>query len=318
MKLNSPGAKGYTTNSKGIPLKVTSFEVFEVPKFSPKGEGEHSWGLLEKVNRNTIDVVKEIARWSGANSRDIGYAGLKDKKGRTVQWISSPAKLPPVGHGFKFWVIIKSTKKLKKGNLLGNWFRLGVETDQPEQLKKVVEQLKSKGLPNFFGPQRFSTNNHEIGELLVRGQKKEARKLMESERIPMTRRFYTLLEDAYGSYLFNQVLSQRLSKLKPIEGDIMSRLGPTGPIFGKKLKLATGVPGEIEDYVLKSTGLSLKDFPGDGKRRPLSIPIKGLECSETTLRFFLPKGSYATVLLREIVKENQLTWFHPTSSSSYV
>ncbi|TRO62003.1 tRNA pseudouridine(13) synthase TruD [Candidatus Bathyarchaeota archaeon] len=315
MKIEMPGAEGFLTEAEGIPLKVNRFEVFEVPKFIPTGQGAHMWGLLEKTNRTTLGVVREISTWSGIDARDIGYAGLKDKKGRTLQWISSPGELPPAGRGFRISVTRNSGRKIKRGNLLGNWFRVGVVADLP-RLRPVLKELQSRGIPNFFGPQRFSTNNHEIGELLVKGKKKEARKLMEASKIPFTRRHYVLLEDAYCSYLFNKVLSERLGATLP--GDVLSRFGPAGPIFGKKLGLASGAAGEIEMRILSSTGLALKDFPGGGKRRPFNVPLKGLRYSQGTLRFFLPKGSYATVVLREIAKENAVTWLPLTSSSSCV
>jgi tRNA pseudouridine13 synthase len=318
VRLEMPGAKGYLTTSRGTAVVVNFFEVFEVPKFFPTGAGPHLWGLLEKINRNTIDVIREVAEWGAVDARDLGYAGLKDKKARTVQWVSSPGGLPPVGRDFKFWMTKRSGKKLRRGNLLGNWFRLHVEVENVCELKNTVEQLRETGIPNFFGPQRFSKENHRIGELLVRGNKKEAIKIMRSRRIPMIRRYFTFMEDAYCSYLFNRVLSERLDSLEPIEGDILSRFGPTGPIFGRKLSLAAGIPGEIERRILESEGLSLSDFPGFGKRRPLVVPLKGLNYSHGELRFFLPKGCYATLVLREITKGNPVAFTPPTSSSSYV
>jgi tRNA pseudouridine13 synthase len=313
MSIDPPGAAGYTTTVPGTAVKVTSFEVFEVPKFFPTGTGQHFWGLLEKTGRNTLDVVKEIARWNGSSPRDMGYSGLKDRNARTLQWLSSPGELPPVGRGFKFWVVRRSTKKLKTGNLLGNWFRLRVE---PAPSRELLNQLRHNGIPNFFGPQRFSTSNHEIGELLVRGEKRKARAMMNSCGIPLTFKYYRLMEDAYCSYLFNKVLTGRLPSPAPLEGDIISRHGPTGPIFGKELSLASGEPGKLERRVLRGEKLKLADFPGSGSRRPLRVPLKGLEYSRGRLRFFLPKGSYATLVLREIAKENDVTW-SLTSSSSY-
>ncbi|MBR9689544.1 MAG: tRNA pseudouridine(13) synthase TruD [Candidatus Altiarchaeota archaeon] len=309
MDLNKvPGTKGFLTDTKGVGIKVTSFEVFEVPKFFPTGEGTHNWGLLEKYYRNTLHIIREIAEYGGVGIRDVGYSGLKDRKARTLQWVSSPGELPLSGRNFQILFTKKSDKKLKRGNLLGNWFNLGIETDNLKLFKETLEIISQKGIPNFFGPQRFSTSNHIIGEHLIHKNKQEAIKLMKSHRIPLTRKFFQLMEDAYGSYLFNKVLSERLTNLTEQEGDLVSRYGPTGPIFGKKLKPLSGLQGEIEKRVLNHEQLTVLDFPGDGKRRALVVPLTGLSFSKGILRFFLPKGSYATSVLRELAKEKQVEW----------
>ncbi len=296
-----PGAEGYLTRGRGVPLTVTWFEVFEVPKFLPTGEGQHNWALVEKINRNTISVAKEIARYGRISYRDVGYAGLKDKNARTVQWFSSPGPIPPAGRGFRALLVRRSSKKLKRGNLLGNWFSIEADVTPP-----FVESF-----PNFFGPQRFSTNNHIIGRLLISGERERALRMMREQSIPLERRYFQLMEDAYVSYLFNRVLSLRLEHPEPVEGDIMSRHGPTGPIFGKKMSFAGGRQGELERKVLEEEGLELSDFPGTGTRRPLFIkPLWS-----RGFRFFLPRGSYATALLREIVKEKELRWSITFSSS---
>ncbi|MBR9681011.1 MAG: tRNA pseudouridine(13) synthase TruD [Candidatus Altiarchaeota archaeon] len=308
MELREPaGAVGYLTKGVSTHLTIQEFNVFEVPKFIATKSGPHYWGLLEKNFRNTLDVVREISKELQVQMHDIGYAGLKDKKGKTYQWISSPGPPPLKGRGWQLKIVLKSQKKIKKGNLLGNWFIL--------KTKDIVE-TKLEAVPNFFGPQRFSTRNHEIGKLLITGEKKEALKIMRDLKIPISRKYFVLMEDAYCSYLFNKILSKRL-ETPELPGDVITRKGVTGPVFGNKLRLATDKAGELEQNILYEEGLELKDFPGDGRRRPLFIKPIGFEINNKTLKFFLPKGSYATTLLREISKEKGITWdiAHPTFSS---
>lgn len=97
----------------------------------------------------------------------------------------------------------------------------------------------------------------------------------------------------------------------------------TAPIFGYKTEFAEGKEGKIERKVLEGEGVKLKEFSvekipdigSEGTRRPILMPVKiiGKEVSEdelneekrkTKLNFFLPKGSYATVVLREYMKNN--------------
>jgi tRNA pseudouridine13 synthase len=97
----------------------------------------------------------------------------------------------------------------------------------------------------------------------------------------------------------------------------------TAPIFGSETEFADGLVGEIERVVLKDEAIELSNFyiekqseiSSKGTRRPVLVPVPvGLnaEISEdelntdrckAELRFFLPKGSYATVLLREYMKK---------------
>ncbi|WP_115863898.1 tRNA pseudouridine(13) synthase TruD [Halorussus litoreus] len=87
----------------------------------------------------------------------------------------------------------------------------------------------------------------------------------------------------------------------------------TAPLVGTETELGDGEPGEIERDVLDDLGLAPDDFdlPGEfdstGTRRSILVRT-GLEIEEAededslTFEFALPKGSYATVVLREFMK----------------
>jgi len=95
----------------------------------------------------------------------------------------------------------------------------------------------------------------------------------------------------------------------------------TAPIFGSETEFADGVVGEIERKVLEdekveATNFYIEKIPeisSKGTRRPVLVPVKlNAEISDDELnpgrykvmsKFFLPKGSYATVLLREYTKK---------------
>ncbi len=100
----------------------------------------------------------------------------------------------------------------------------------------------------------------------------------------------------------------------------------TVPAFGYETDFAEGVEGEIERKVLEDKDVELNNFhiakiaeiSSKGIRRPVLVPVKvelsGEEVSDddmssgrnkVNLKFFLPKGSYATVVLREYMKRKQ-------------
>lgn len=92
----------------------------------------------------------------------------------------------------------------------------------------------------------------------------------------------------------------------------------TGPIFGFASRLADGKMGKIEREILEEEGISLEEFkmkslnilaePG-GRRelliKPLGFKYKTLPEEDAIIfKFFLPKGVYATSVLREIMKDH--------------
>ncbi|NJF24487.1 tRNA pseudouridine(13) synthase TruD [Thermococcus sp. Bubb.Bath] len=90
----------------------------------------------------------------------------------------------------------------------------------------------------------------------------------------------------------------------------------SGPLFGFAMRRAKGIPGRLEEEILEGEGISLdvfkrlpKPMAEPGGRRELLIRPIGLTygyISETGMcfRFFLPKGVYATSVLREIMKDH--------------
>ena len=86
----------------------------------------------------------------------------------------------------------------------------------------------------------------------------------------------------------------------------------TAPLVGTNTELGDGEPGEIERRVLDDLDLAPEDFDlpdpfgSTGTRRAVlvgtKLSIDDDSDDEPTLSFALPKGSYATVLLREYLK----------------
>ena len=90
---------------------------------------------------------------------------------------------------------------------------------------------------------------------------------------------------------------------------------PGGPMFGKKMFAAAGQALDRESAVLKDADLTAQAFHGFGKllsgtRRYTLVYMDDLTGEVATegvrLTFTLPAGSYATVLLRELMHSDQL------------
>jgi len=155
------------------------FLVEELPLYLPCGEGEHTYAVIEKRGVTTLDAIRRIARALSIPDREIGYAGMKDARGVTRQTISiprvepervSPLTLP----GITVLSASRHRNKLKLGHLAGNRFSIrvrGVAADAAQRASAVLEVLAVRGVPNYFGLQRYGGlgNSHRIGRALLRG-----------------------------------------------------------------------------------------------------------------------------------------------------
>jgi len=308
------------------PSSPEDFQVEEIPLYPASGEGEHLFLFIEKRDLNTRELMDRVARTLGLDARELGHAGLKDRNAITRQWISLPAKaaegkLDELGdENYRLLDSKRHGNKLKPGHLAGNRFGLFLAGEaEPKFMEARLEELRNGGLPNYFGPQRFGMrgDNHFQGKRLLEGYRK-----------PKGGRA-KLMANAWQSYLFNRVLVERVKDLSVLlPGDLAwihgkgavftvedlaaesprasaLEISPSGPLPGGKMSQPKAEAAELESRLLEECGWnSEQDRFLTGARRPLRVPVEGLAATEEEggwrLKFSLPPGSYATVLLREL------------------
>ena len=155
-------------------------------------------------------------------------------------------------------------------------------------------------------------------------------------------RIRRIFVSAYQSWLFNRVLNMRMPSLGTLmDGDIAYKhrggacflasdaeteqpradhfeISPTGPLFGVKMLQPTGEPRDMEDRVLQEervdpTAMQAAFSAVNGARRPLRIPVMEADAWQeedaVVCAFRLPSGSYATVVMDEIMKRGTLELF---------
>jgi tRNA pseudouridine13 synthase len=185
-------AETYITDDEGIGGKIrTTYEDFyveEIPETLPSGKGPNTWLLIEKVGRNTLDVVLDIAHILHISRKRMGFAGMKDKKAVTRQWIcvsnidpEEILELEEKLHKVKIISIMPNEKKLRIGQLIGNKFRILIRDindtgTATETANNVFSQLLETGVPNYYGWQRFGfprTNTHLVGRALIENDLKK-------------------------------------------------------------------------------------------------------------------------------------------------
>ncbi|MHB8678551.1 MAG: tRNA pseudouridine(13) synthase TruD [Rudaea sp.] len=309
------------------------FFVDEDLGFTPDGAGEHVFLRVEKRGANTDFVAKELARFAGVRTEAVSYAGLKDRHAITRQTFSVhlPGKADPdwtaLAHAeFRMLDAARHGRKLQRGALKGNRFRLVLREVQGDRAaaERVVESIRTHGVPNYFGEQRFGRDAANI---------ERAKAMFAGRRVQRHER--SLLLSAARSQLFNAVLAARVQQEtwhRPLVGDVFMLAGthsifgpepltpeliarsasgdidPTGPMWGAGELRSAGAVAELENTIARqfpelTTGLAANGLRQERRSlvlrpRELSIGLQTGACAE--LSFYLNSGAYATVLLREI------------------
>lgn len=160
------------------------FLVEELAAYEPSGEGTHVHARVEKRGITTSEAARRIARALGLAPREVGYAGLKDAQGVTRQTFSvehvDPERVRALGdESFSVLSVARHGNKLKLGHLHGNRFRLrlrGLEPARFGDVERVLATLAQRGVPNYFGEQRFGARGDgwEIGRALLAGDAERA------------------------------------------------------------------------------------------------------------------------------------------------
>lgn len=337
----------YLTSSlagTGGVLRTTDddFVVDEELPYAPAGAGDHVFVRIEKRGATSLDAARSLARGLGVRDRDIGIAGMKDRRAVTRQWLSLP---PPVTPEQALAVALPDVRvleaqrhphKLRTGHVRANRFVLrvrGVAGDAAARARDILAALsRPPGAPNWYGEQRFGKD----GDNAARG-----RALVTGERTPgRDRRLDRLMVSALQSQLFNDWLTARLRDGlydRVLAGDVLHKRGGgmfvcddpatdqarlaageivvTGPMFGDRMRAPADASPAFarEAEVLGRAGLAPGAFAtvralAEGTRRDAAIEVTAatvvpVDGSTLEVAFTLPGGAYATAVMREIMKD---------------
>lgn len=319
-------------------------------------EGEHCWLYIQKQGCNTDWVAQQLARYCEVRPVAVSYAGLKDRQAVTMQWFSVhlPGRADPDWQDIEKMINDMSSmpkdissvrilkhyrhhRKLKRGALQSNTFRVKLRelNDTSDETYDLLSsrclQIADRGVPNYFGEQRFGRHRNNLAQ---------AEKLFSSRRNRISRHKRSLYLSAARSWIFNHILSQRIdlgvwdtsmpgdvfmlngrSACFSDEGEdadvLQARLQageihPTAVMWGEGDTMVHAQAKQLESQVID-------DFPEyrDGlvkarvqaSRRACRVIPENLEYKrvgdDVELAFTLPSGSYATAVLAEIFSELQ-------------
>ncbi|KAF8060524.1 leucine--tRNA ligase [Scenedesmus sp. PABB004] len=182
------------------------------------GAARHVRFVMLKENMDTQAALSVISRMLHAHGRCFGFAGTKDKRGVTAQWVTAhkipPARLAALNarlRGIKLGSFEFVPDQLSLGQLRGNAFKVLMRDVAPPDEAHVaaaVGELRAKGFINYFGLQRFGTGavpTHAVGAALLRGEWAAATRLIlqggpgERPEIAAARALYLERGDAQGA-----------------------------------------------------------------------------------------------------------------------
>ncbi|CAK9816368.1 Pseudouridylate synthase 7 homolog [Anthophora quadrimaculata] len=206
-----------------------------------KRGGEYCYFLLHKVNMDTMDALNQLAMNLRLKPNNFNYAGTKDRRAWTTQWVCV-RKIEPtdilraaknvrgayVGN-FKF-----EKEPLKLGMLKGNHFRIALRnvSGTDKQIERTMTSLRDFGFINYYGLQRFGTvptiPTYEIGKALLQGNWQEAIVLILKPRegeqdkdLIEARKIYETTKDAFAAY-------RRIERCDKIEATLLKGLSISG------------------------------------------------------------------------------------------
>ena len=178
--------------------KPEDFIVQEIAEHQFDEKGQHYLYLLEKENLTTQELAEKFG---------FSYAGLKDKVGRTSQYISFDKYIGDTVEKhtnntfYRIKFLGRIRKKVKLGRLIGNRFKIKV--------KGVIIEPQNWFI-NYYDTQRLR-NNFNRGKQVIEKVKNKQK----------TRKQLSWLEnfliDSYLSYLWNKSLEEYLKEINKEE-----------------------------------------------------------------------------------------------------
>ena len=336
--LAPPCAHGGPAGRGRLRVAPEDFRVDEDLGFAPDGGPAHVLLRIEKRGRDTLAVARELAAAAEVGARDVGFAGLKDRHAVTTQWFTVPATRPAAewreraGEGWRVLEAAPHSRKLRRGTLRGNAFTLCVREVDADgaALAARLAAVGTRGLPNYFGPQRFGRDGGNLDAVLA---------WAEHARLRRGREQRAFVYSAARSLVFNAVLGARVAagrwdELLPgelvnldgrrswfraaeIDDVLRERLAggdvhPTGPLPGRG-ESPEGAAGECEAAAAAPFAAVVEALATAGleaARRPLRVRpadfAHAFDGATLTLSFGLPAGAYATAVVRELLATDSL------------
>lgn len=319
------------------------FLVKEISKVNTKESGFYAYFNLKKTNYSTVKALEILSEKLRIPLKNFGFAGNKDKNAVTEQKISVYRGNKNIENiklnGIELKYLGNGKKPISLGDLEGNEFIVTIRNLHEKDIKNIRQyENKKRNIPNLFGPQRFSRNNHLVGKAIIKKNFKKAIELILKNEgfvedkiknylqknkndfigalrlIPLKTR--KLFVHSYQSYLFNEIAQGSIKQDNSAKNIVIPIIGFNFDITStKNIKLKKIFKKIIEKEKINPRDFIISQMPeltSEGGVRKLFFELadlKILEISDDELNenmkkikisFALPKSCYATTLLEFI------------------
>jgi len=270
---------------------------------------------LVKKNISDFNVIENLSNFLGINYDDIGYHGLKDTFGITIQEISFPYQVyldnldRLKNRNFKGFFLKNArfnNAPSKLREIWGNHFVIrvnGVEGGKEEIERRLGKFSRENGrFPNFYGHQRFGVrqNNHRIGKELIKRNFEEALKIFCVESNNETKEISNIrknLKKSWGNWREGYDIIKNMEYFKQEKKILQHLISKETDYIGaiNKINLATFFVNSYGSYLFN---IILKNLI-DSKIEPDYLPAPGYAIN---LNNDQVKKEYLKVLNKEGIK----------------
>jgi tRNA pseudouridine13 synthase len=315
-----------------IKQEPEDFAVRELSSIVPQDSGRYTYFLLKKRNYNTEAAIQRIAKQLRMPRRFFGFAGNKDKRAVTEQLCSVSGNLRSFElKEISVEAVGRGDSPISLGDLYGNRFEIVVRniTGLPRKVSRVV---------NYFDSQRFgiNDNNHLVGRSILKRDFRGATEQIIKDREDMAthlklypndyigvlrllpKKVLTMYINAYQSDIWNRGVREYLDGRK--EGNGRRDENEEFPLVGFGTEFKDAAIRGIVERLLMADGVKQRDFvireipelTSEGNSRRIFAEVSELAVGKleedelnngmkkVTVKFTLGKGSYATIVIKEM------------------
>lgn len=281
---------------------------------------------LVKKNWTTVKALRHLKRRLGVSLKRFGFAGMKDKRAVTAQrvsmWHGAAARLTRIAvPDIRLKDFAYADERINLGEATGNRFTVTIrniprtQDDISATLTRFIAFVRTTGLPNYYGPQRFSGQNAEIGDAIRIGDLKSATELLLAKLQPaIAKGGLAAVPDVFW---YEKLVAQHLSRHPNDYAGALRRTPKKilrifthayqSRLFNERLRRAVAldeVPPAITIdgfKVSKMPELSTHSIERRSRIRPIALRVVRVLPGQATIRFSLGSGEYATTVLSQLI-----------------
>ena len=307
------------------------FVVVERPSREWLAQGKYWVFKATKRDLTTHEMVKRLASDNHLHHKQIRYAGTKDRRAVTTQYLTAPQNLSTSDELISLEHVGFTHDHLSLGELEANEFEITVYG---------VQESRDVEIPNYFGDQRFSSRNLEVGLQLLTGDFQSAAQELRTQfpevdallrdkpndavsalrKAPL--KILLLYVHSVQSWLYNEAVSAWVADTYDAYEEVAYSLGTLRFPYGELPAEMVPLPGAVNDlgaweryyaplFAQKGIGQhsfmvrSFKQLTQEGTDRSLAADVRrkevALEESTAHVSLTLGPGCYATIVLSGII-----------------